>query len=78
MSELEQLKERVERLENFVADMQNGTKAVPRWKRQAGLFAGDEAFDEIVRLGAKVRWADRPEAAAKPRPAGKRAVKRSA
>jgi hypothetical protein len=31
----------------------------PGWKRNLGLFAGDEAFAEVVRLGAKIRRADR-------------------
>ena len=33
---------------------------MPAWKRKIGLFADDEAFAEIVRLGAKTRREDRP------------------
>ncbi len=78
MSEIEELKARVSRLEQLVAGLRNGSgKPVPGWKRKAGLFAGDEAFDEIVRLGAKARRADRPKRPAR-RPAGKSAAKRTA
>lgn len=65
MSEIERLKERILFLEQQMRNLRSqsaGPNAVPGWKRKAGLFAGDEAFDEIVRLGAKARRADRPKA----------------
>jgi hypothetical protein len=64
MSELQQLQERVRVLEEQMREVRGYPGASdhgPWWKRKAGLFAGDEAFDEIVRLGAKARRADRPK-----------------
>jgi hypothetical protein len=76
VSEIDELKARVSRLEQVVSSFPNGSgKAVPAWKRRAGLFAGDEAFAEIIRLGAKARRSDRPQAS---RPKRKPAAKRTA
>ena len=61
MSDIDELKARVSRLEKVVRLSNGSNKTVPAWKRKAGLFAGDEAFAEIVRLGAKARRADRPK-----------------
>jgi hypothetical protein len=58
MSELEELKERVLRLEQLVAGIRKESGALAGWKRKAGLFAGDKWFAEIVRLGAKARGED--------------------
>ncbi|HTI50165.1 MAG TPA: hypothetical protein VL475_04410 [Planctomycetaceae bacterium] len=33
----------------------------PWWQKIAGRFSGDPAFAEIVRLGEKIRKADRPK-----------------
>lgn len=58
MNEIQQLKERILFLEQQMRNLRvqaAGANAVPGWKRKAGLFAGDEAFDEIVRLGARAR-----------------------
>jgi cell division protein FtsB len=70
MGEIEQLKERIPFLEQQMRDLRSQiakTNAIPGWKRKAGLFAGDEAFEEIVRLGAKARRADRPKESPAPR-----------
>jgi hypothetical protein len=58
MSEVDQLKERILFLEQQMRDLRsavNGSSSLPGWKRKIGLFADDEAFAEIVRLGAKIR-----------------------
>jgi hypothetical protein len=81
MSEIELLKERIQFLEQQMRNLRSqtvGPNAVPGWKRKAGLFAGDEAFEEIVRLGAKARRADRPETSKPPRAQKAAARRRSA
>ncbi|HMC63317.1 MAG TPA: hypothetical protein VKI65_00100 [Gemmataceae bacterium] len=59
---LRQLEERVTRLEEELREV----KALlphqarkPWWERTAGMFEGDEAFAEIVRLGQKIRREER-------------------
>jgi hypothetical protein len=63
MSEIDELKERVLLLEQQMREFRRaakGSQAVPGWKRKIGLFAGDEAFAEIVRLGARIRREELP------------------
>jgi hypothetical protein len=81
MSDLDQLKARVEALEQQMRDLRRpagDAAGVPGWKRKIGLFAGDAAFAEILRHGAKARRADRPGAPAEARKARKPVAKRTA
>jgi hypothetical protein len=62
-----QLAERLEALEKTVAELKSElakTKTPTRrwWAENAGRFAGDSAFDEIVRLGRAYRESLRPRA----------------
>ena len=61
-SKVRQLEERVARLEKefdeFKATMP-GRKKKPWYEEIVGDFEGDNAFEEIVRLGAQIRKADR-------------------
>jgi hypothetical protein len=60
--ELQQLLERVEKLEKDVFVLKNhGANDLPWWERIAGRFENDPVFDEIVRLGRQYRESLRPE-----------------
>jgi hypothetical protein len=67
------LEERVAQLEEELrqvkAEMAKGKEPEqPWWEKIAGMHEGDEAFAEIVRLGRKIRKADRlPEDSVEPR-----------
>jgi hypothetical protein len=63
MSEqLQQLVERVEKLEqDVIALKSNAPSDRPWWQRIAGRFENDAAFDEIVRLGREYRESLGPE-----------------
>src|SRR5262249_42505235 len=61
-----ELAERVVTLENTVADLKAQLTRMagasrPWWRANAGRFADDPVFDEIVRLGQQYRKAQRPK-----------------
>jgi hypothetical protein len=61
-SAVQELKERLERLEEEVAELKSqfgSKKGEPWWRRTVGMFKGDKAFAEIVRLGRQIREAER-------------------
>ena len=59
---VKQLEQRVQKLEKDIkaikSQLTNHTKQ-PWWQETLGMFKGDKAFAEIVRLGRKIREADR-------------------
>jgi hypothetical protein len=56
------LKQRVERLEKQVEELcQAATTAGPKdWRRTFGASAGNDGFDEMIRLGQAVRRGEKP------------------
>ena len=55
----------LESLAKRVAELEAKLAAPPTkdWTRGVGMFAGDEGYDEIARLGAAIRQAERDEIA---------------
>jgi hypothetical protein len=71
----ETIEQRLERVETELADLKRrvlaGDATPPRkkdWRRTFGMSANDPEFDEMVRLGAEYRkaqrWEDEPDAGA--------------
>ena len=59
---LERLEARISRLEREVRRLRarlKGERPIPWYREIAGAFAGDRAFAEIARLGARIRKAER-------------------
>ncbi|HEV3006921.1 MAG TPA: hypothetical protein VGX78_20790 [Pirellulales bacterium] len=53
-----QLEARIERVEKELAELKStlaGREAKPWYRQIVGVFAGDEAFGEITRLGRLIR-----------------------
>ena len=80
-----QLEKRLAALEKAVTDLQNGrTSKLPEpgqqkpwWHTEAGRFANDPVFDEIVRLGREYRESLRPGYKKKGKKKSKKAHARS-
>lgn len=55
--DIQQLKDRIDRIEREVMAIKSSSPAAdqPWWKKVAGRFENDAAFDEIVRLGREYR-----------------------
>lgn len=62
---LTQLEKRLDSLEKVVAELQKRAMSTAEqrhwWKDDAGAFANDPIFDEIVRLGREYRESLRPD-----------------
>ncbi len=63
---LAELEKRITALENTVAQLQaqvaqQSKPAGPWWVTEAGLFANDPVFDEVVRLGREYRESLHPD-----------------
>jgi hypothetical protein len=64
IQQTKQLEQRVARLEQELEQLKirvSGYEKMPWWRQIAGTFEGDKAFEEIVRLGAAIRKADRKD-----------------
>lgn len=58
------LKDRVERLEQQVSELTTALgerRAVRDWRSTFGTSAGDEGFEEMIRLGREIREKQRTE-----------------
>jgi hypothetical protein len=64
-SKVQQLESRVVALERELRSLRarlDGRERLPRYRQIAGAFAGDPAYEEITRLGQKIRKAERRRA----------------
>jgi hypothetical protein len=64
-SKVQELEARVAALERELSSLRaelNGGNQVPWYRRVAGAFAGDAVYEEITRLGQKIRRAERRKA----------------
>ena len=60
-NKVSQIEQRLKRLETELAELKSQVRRqqVPWWKQIAGTFKNDPVYDEICRLGAAIRRADR-------------------
>lgn len=65
MSEAISIEQRVEALEHQVTELRQQLAQQPspddRFRRLSGSFADQPEFDEVLRLGRRIREADRPD-----------------
>ena len=62
--DLASIAKRLQTVEHDVADLKQRVGQAddqPWYLKHAGIFADDPDFEEIVRLGRKIRQADRPD-----------------